>query len=105
MNRLEKIFSERRPALVIFDSCGAPTLAESEERLETIVANGADIVELGVPFSDPMADGPAIQRVHSGVGPAAPLNADVLAFAEEPVQFLLDHLPRRTSRTGSSRRR
>ena len=62
MNRLDKIFAERRPALVIFDSCGAPTLAESEERLETIVANGADVVELGVPFSDPMADGPAIQR-------------------------------------------
>ena len=62
MDRLQNIFSRRRPALVIFDSCGAPTLAESEERLEAIAANGADIVELGVPFSDPMADGPAIQR-------------------------------------------
>ena len=62
MNRLQKIFAHQRPALVIFDSCGAPTLAESEQRLESIVANGADIVELGVPFSDPMADGPAIQR-------------------------------------------
>ena len=62
MNRLQNIFASRRPALVIFDSCGAPTLAESEQRLETIVASGADIVELGVPFSDPMADGPAIQR-------------------------------------------
>jgi tryptophan synthase alpha chain len=62
MNRLNKIFSARKTALVIFDSCGAPTLAESEQRLETIVANGADIIELGVPFSDPMADGPAIQR-------------------------------------------
>ncbi|MBQ6353327.1 MAG: tryptophan synthase subunit alpha, partial [Lentisphaeria bacterium] len=62
MDRLQKIFSSRQTALVIFDSCGAPTLEESERRLETIVANGADIVELGVPFSDPMADGPAIQR-------------------------------------------
>jgi len=62
MNRLQKIFTTRKTALVIFDSCGAPDLEESERRLETIVANGADIVELGVPFSDPMADGPAIQR-------------------------------------------
>ena len=62
MNRLQKIFSSCKTALVIFDSCGAPSPEESERRLETIVANGADIVELGVPFSDPMADGPTIQR-------------------------------------------
>lgn len=62
MNRLQKIFSSCKTALVIFDSCGAPSPGESERRLETIVASGADIVELGVPFSDPMADGPTIQR-------------------------------------------
>ena len=33
MNRLQKIFAGRRPALVIFDSCGAPTLEESDRRL------------------------------------------------------------------------
>ena len=62
MDRLKNIFARRRKALIIFDSCGAPTPEESEKRLESIVANGADIVELGVPFSDPMADGPVIQR-------------------------------------------
>ena len=62
MKRLNKIFSSGRKALVIFDSCGAPDMANSELRLETIIANGADIVELGIPFSDPMADGPVIQR-------------------------------------------
>ena len=62
MERLRNIFATRRKALVIFDSCGSPDLEESERRLESIIANGADIVELGVPFSDPMADGPVIQR-------------------------------------------
>lgn len=62
MTRLENIFSRQRKALVIFDACGAPDMEESEKRLETIIANGADIVELGIPFSDPVADGPVIQR-------------------------------------------
>ena len=62
MTRLEKIFSAGKKALVIFDSCGAPDMAESEQRLETIISNGADIVELGIPFSDPVADGAVIQK-------------------------------------------
>lgn len=82
MNRLDEIFAQRRPALVIFDSCGAPTLAESEERLETIVANGADIVELGVPFSDPMADGPAIQRASLQALQQGTTLAHVIGMAE-----------------------
>ena len=40
MNRLQKIFAHRRPALVIFDSCGAPTLAESEQRKYENAYNG-----------------------------------------------------------------
>ena len=62
MTRLEKIFPAGKKALVIFDSCGAPDMAESERRLETIISNGADIVELGIPFSDPVADGAVIQK-------------------------------------------
>ena len=62
MNRLQKIFAAGNKVLVIFDSCGAPDMAESEARLENIITNGADIVELGIPFSDPMADGAVIQR-------------------------------------------
>ena len=62
MSRLQQIFSRQQKALIIFDSCGYPTMAESEERLEKIISGGADILELGVPFSDPMADGPVIQK-------------------------------------------
>ncbi|MBO4303737.1 MAG: tryptophan synthase subunit alpha [Lentisphaeria bacterium] len=62
MTRLQKIFGGNKKVLVIFDSCGAPTMEESERRLESIIESGADIVELGIPFSDPVADGPVIQK-------------------------------------------
>ncbi|MDT8388981.1 MAG: tryptophan synthase subunit alpha [Lentisphaeria bacterium] len=65
MNRLDKIFSENaakgRKTLVMFVSAGDPDLAFTEALIPAIVAAGADIVEIGVPFSDPMADGPTIQ--------------------------------------------
>ena len=52
---------DKRPALVTFVSAGDPDLATSEKILAGLPAAGADIIELGMPFSDPMADGPAIQ--------------------------------------------
>jgi tryptophan synthase alpha chain len=50
-----------RPALVTFISAGDPDLETSDQILAGLAASGADIIELGMPFSDPMADGPAIQ--------------------------------------------
>ena len=50
-----------RPALVTFVTAGDPDLATSEAILAALPAAGADIIELGMPFSDPMADGPAVQ--------------------------------------------
>lgn len=65
MSRLEQIFDrckrEERKALVIFASCGCPTMNDSEILIGDAIAAGADIIELGVPFSDPMADGKVIQ--------------------------------------------
>jgi tryptophan synthase alpha chain len=49
------------PALVTFVTAGDPDLATSEAILAGLPAAGADIIEIGMPFSDPMADGPAIQ--------------------------------------------
>ncbi len=57
----QQLKSENRAALVAFVSCGDPTIEFSEKLIERICAAGADIVELGVPFSDPMADGKSIQ--------------------------------------------
>lgn len=50
-----------RPALVTFITAGDPDLATSAAILAGLPAAGADIIEIGMPFSDPMADGPAIQ--------------------------------------------
>ena len=64
MNRLSKIYAkcaeENRAALTIFTTAGYPDMNGSEAAIETAIAEGADIIELGVPFSDPMADGPAV---------------------------------------------
>ncbi len=53
--------AEARAALVTFVTAGDPDLTTSAAILRALVANGADIVELGMPFTDPMADGAAIQ--------------------------------------------
>ncbi len=64
MNRLQKIFETRknegRAALIIFAAGGFPDMKQSEKDVELAIMHGADIIELGVPFSDPMADGPVI---------------------------------------------
>jgi tryptophan synthase alpha chain len=59
--RFAALKSEGRGALVTFISAGDPDLETSEKILAGLSAAGADIIELGMPFSDPMADGPAIQ--------------------------------------------
>lgn len=65
MNRIEKKFKElkekREKALVAFITAGDPSLKETEKLIFTLEKSGVDIIELGVPFSDPMADGPVIQ--------------------------------------------
>ena len=62
MNPLEKAFSLGRPALVTYLTAGDPGLEASVEMFKACDEGGADVVEIGVPFSDPGADGPAIQR-------------------------------------------
>ena len=65
MTRLARRFaalrSERRAALVTFVTAGDPNPASGFEILSRLPAAGADVIELGMPFSDPMADGPSIQ--------------------------------------------
>lgn len=65
MNRIDRCFAELRKrgdkALVCFLTSGDPSFAATEELVGEIVRSGADIIELGVPFSDPLADGPSIQ--------------------------------------------
>lgn len=66
MNRIDATFADcrakGRKALVLFVSAGDPSLDATEQLIREIVAAGTDVVEIGVPFSDPMADGPTIQE-------------------------------------------
>ena len=59
--RFEALKKQGRPALVTFVSAGDPDFDTSTKILHGLPMAGADIIELGMPFSDPMADGPAIQ--------------------------------------------
>jgi tryptophan synthase alpha chain len=52
----------KKPALVVYVTCGDPDLATTREVVLAAIEAGTDVVELGVPFSDPVADGPVIQR-------------------------------------------
>ncbi|MEX0908839.1 MAG: tryptophan synthase subunit alpha [Gemmatimonadaceae bacterium] len=63
--RFEALRAESRRALVCYVTAGHPSQAATVELLEGLEAVGADVIELGVPFSDPVADGPVIQRSSS----------------------------------------
>src|SRR5512141_3046129 len=58
----DKLRQQGRKALIPFITAGDPDPASAIPLMHALVAGGADIIELGVPFSDPMADGPTIQR-------------------------------------------
>ena len=57
----ERARAEDRAALVIYLTAGYPDLATSRACFEAAVEAGADVLEVGIPFSDPMMDGPIIQ--------------------------------------------
>jgi len=66
LNRIDATFAQLRTAgragLIPYVTVGDPSLAMTLPIMHALVASGADVIELGVPFSDPMADGPVIQR-------------------------------------------
>lgn len=66
VNRLSKVFSglanKSRKALIPFITAGDPNPGVTVQLMHQLVKSGSDIIELGIPFSDPMADGPTIQR-------------------------------------------
>jgi tryptophan synthase alpha chain len=66
MGRISETFArlkrERRGGLVAYVTAGDPGIAASEQILLSLAEGGADLLEVGVPFSDPVADGPVIQR-------------------------------------------
>jgi len=65
MSRIDQLFAElkqrQETALIPFLTAGDPDIATTAKLIRTLADSGADLIELGVPFSDPMADGPTIQ--------------------------------------------
>ena len=80
MTRLSAAFA-RGPALVTFVTAGDPTPGATGAILDALVAGGADVIELGMPFTDPMADGPAIQQANLRSLGAGTTTADIFAIA------------------------
>ncbi len=74
---------ERKPSLVAYLTCGDPDLATTREIVLAAVAAGAAVIELGVPFSDPLADGPVIQRASERALRQGTTLPQVLALAKD----------------------
>lgn len=79
--RLSSAFAKGRPALVTFVTGGDPTPDATPAILDALVEGGADVIELGMPFTDPMADGPAIQAANLRSLGAGTKTADIFRIA------------------------
>ena len=78
MTRLSTAFTKTHPTLVTFITAGD---GDTAANLDALVAGGADVIELGMPFTDPMADGPVIQAANIRSLAAGTKTADVFAIA------------------------
>jgi len=87
MTRIGKLFEnlkrDGRKGLIAYLTAGDPSPARTPELVEALVRGGADLVELGVPFSDPIADGPVIQRAGERALKAGTTLHKVLEIARE----------------------
>ncbi len=82
MSRFPAAFS-RGPALVTFVTVGDPNTAAMPAILDALVEGGADVIELGMPFTDPMADGPAIQAANLRSLASGTTTASIFALARD----------------------
>src|SRR6202167_2787824 len=73
----------KKPALVVYVTCGDPNLSVARDIVLAAIEAGADVIELGVPFSDAVADGPVIQRASQRALEHGTTLADVLKLAAE----------------------
>jgi tryptophan synthase alpha chain len=80
VSRFESAFAKGRPALICFLTAGD---GDTAANLDALVAGGADLIELGMPFTDPMADGPAIENANLRSLAKGTTTADILSIAAE----------------------
>lgn len=101
MNRFEKVFADHRhKVLVAFLTIGYPTAATTLETVPLLVKHGCDIIELGIPFSDPLADGATLQNasyqaLQQGITPGECLRvaAQLRHKVDVPLVFLTYYNP------------
>jgi len=79
MSRLPEAFADDDPAFIPYPAVGDPDMAASKQYVEALVEGGADCIELGLPFSEPIAEGPTIQKavvrsLEGGITPEAYLD-------------------------------
>src|SRR5438046_3112600 len=89
----------KKPALVAYVTCGDPNLVTTREIVLAAIEAGADVIELGVPFSDPVADGPVIQRASeralkhgTSLGQVMTLAAEVREHAQSTGIIIFSYL-------------
>ncbi len=82
MSRIHEAF-ENKKAFIPFITCGDPDLETTKKLVIAMAENGADLIELGIPFSDPTAEGPVIQEADNRALSAGATTAKVLAMAKE----------------------
>lgn len=80
---MDRLQFENRPGLVVYVTCGDPNIAATRDIVLAAIRAGADVIELGVPFSDPVADGPVIQRASERALKQGTSLEDVLRLASE----------------------
>src|SRR5256714_12994176 len=87
MNRVKRLFkhlrAESRCGVIAYVTCGDPDVAMTPRIVEELERAGADAIELGVPFSDPIADGPVIQSASQRALQSGTTTNDLFAIARE----------------------
>ena len=91
-NLISRTFINNQKKLVTFVTGGDPDLDTSLEIIKTITNNGADIIEIGMPFSDPMADGPTIQ-LSSNRAISKGIDLENIFFLTSEIKKIKDDLP------------
>lgn len=93
MNRIDKLFKEKQKGILsVYFTCGYPTLESTAEIINSLDDHGIDLIEVGVPFSDPMADGPTIQG-SSTVALANGMNLELLLTQVEEARHKSPSIP------------
>jgi len=83
MSRIEGLFARENPAFIGFTVAGDPGIEASLRVAKTMIDAGLDLLEIAVPYSDPVADGPVIERAHARALRAGTTPDDVFALVRE----------------------